>query len=141
MSASRARLSAPAAIAHLGSFADSMKALRAYVLSYPAVLLLAFLATWLAGRVSLGHWPRPSLDDPKFIGAWVDVPYTITGFLLVAGLPAFTGAVLWLLYRAYCDETQRKSLLLASAFSIVCMVATILVLRWDPLGVVAWYMD
>jgi hypothetical protein len=122
-------------------FAENMKALRAYVLSYPGVLLLAFFATWLAGRVSLGHWPRPSLDDPKFIGAWVDVPYTITGLLLVVGLPAFAIAVLGLLYRAYCDETRRKSLLFVSVLSTVCMVATILVLRWDPLGVVAWYMD
>jgi hypothetical protein len=118
-----------------------MKALRAYVLSYPGMLLLAFYATWLAGRVSLGHWSRPSLDDPKFIGAWVDVPYTITGLLLVVGLPAFGIAVLALLYVAYCDEARRKRLFLVSAISIVCMVATILVLRWDALGVVAWYMD
>lgn len=118
-----------------------MKALRAYVLSYPLVLLLAFLGTWLAGRASLGHWPRPSLDDPKSIGAWVDVPYTITGLLLVVGLPAFIIAVLALLYRAYCDEALRRRLLLVSALSIACMVATILVLRWDPLGVVAWYAD
>jgi hypothetical protein len=123
------------------SFAESMKALRAYVRSYPGMLLLAFYATWLAGRVSLGHWPRPSLDDPKFIGAWVDVPYTITGLLLVVGLPAFAIAFLALLYVAYCDEARRKRLLLVSAISIVCMVATILVLRWDALGVVAWYMD
>jgi hypothetical protein len=89
----------------------------------------------------LGHWPRPSLDDPKFIRAWVDVPYAITGFLLVVGLPAFTVAVFGLLYRAYSDETRRRTLLFVSALSIVCMVATILILRWDPLGVVAWYMD
>lgn len=122
-------------------FAESMKALRAYVLSYPGVLLLAFFATWLAGRISLGHWPRPSLDDPKSIGAWVDVPYTITGLLLVVGLPAFAIGVLGLLYRAYCDATRRKSLLVVSGVSMVCMVATILVLRRDPLGIVAWYMD
>lgn len=111
------------------------------MLSYPVVLLLAFFGTWLAARASLGHWPRASLDDPKSIGAWVDIPYTITGLLLILGLPAFTIAVLALLYRAYCDEALRKRLLIVSALSIVCMVATILVLRWDPLGVVAWYMD
>jgi hypothetical protein len=118
-----------------------MKALQAYVLSYPGALLLALFGTWLAGRVSLGHWPRPSLDDPKFIGVWVDIPYTITWVLLLVGLPAFVIAVSALLYRAYCDKARRKKLLLVSALSIVCMVATILVLRWDPLGVAAWYMD
>jgi hypothetical protein len=114
-----------------------MKALRAYVLSYPAVLVLAFLFTWLAGRVSLGHWPRPSLDDPKFIGPLVDVPYTITGVLLVFGLPAFAVAVLALLYRANRDEKLRGSLLVTSALSAACMVATVAVLWWDPLGIVA----
>ena len=111
------------------------------MLSYPGALLLAFLATWLAGRISLGHWPRPSLDDPKFIGPLVDVPYTITMLLLLVGLPVFTVAVLVLLHRAYCDETWRKSFLLSSILSIVCMVATVCILRWDPLGVVEWYMD
>ena len=91
--------------------------------------------------MSLGYWPRPSLDDPKYIGAWVDVPYNVTAFLLVVGLPAFVVGVLGLLYRARRDETRRRSLLVVSALSVVCMVATILVLRWDPLGAVAWYMD
>ena len=111
------------------------------MLCYPGSLLLALYATFLAGRVSLGHWPRASLDDPTFIGAWVPVPYTITWILLFVGLPAFAIAVLGILYRAYCDETRRKGLLLVSGLSIVCLVAAILVLRWDPLGVVEWYMD
>ena len=111
------------------------------MLSYPAALLLALLATWLAGRMSLGHWPQPSLNDPKSIGAWVDVPYAITGFLLVVGLPVFFVGVLRLLHVAYNDETRRRNLLLVSALSIVCMVATILIFRLDPLGIVSWYAD
>lgn len=118
-----------------------MNALRAYVLAYPVVLPLAFLATWLAGRLSLGYWPRPSLDDPKYIGAWIDVPYNITAFLLVVGFPAFVVGVLSLVYRAYRDETRRRNLLLVSALSVICMGATIFILRWDPLGVFTWYMD
>ena len=91
--------------------------------------------------MSLGYWPRPLLDDPKYIGTWVDVPYNVTAFLLVVGLPAFVVGVLGLLYRANRDETRRRNLLLVSALSVVCILVTILVLRWDPLGVVAWYMD
>lgn len=111
------------------------------MLAYPVVLPLAFLVTWLAGRFSLGYWPRPSLDDPKYIGAWVDVPYNITAFLLAVGLPAFVVGVFSLIYRAYRDETRRKSLLVVSALSVICMVTTIVILRWDPLGIVTWYMD
>jgi hypothetical protein len=57
------------------------------------------------------------------------------------GLPAFAVALLGLLYCAHRDQTRRKHLLFVSVFSTVCMIATIFVLRWDPLGVVAWYMD
>jgi len=124
-----------------GALDESMKALRAYALAYPFVLPLAFFATWLAGRLSLGYWPRPSLDDPKNLGAWVSVTYYTTTFVLVVGLPAFALALLGLVYRAYRDETRRASLLLLSALSVMCMVAAILVLRWDSLGVVAWYAD
>ena len=105
------------------------------------MLLLAFVATWLAGRVSLGHWPRPSLDDPKGIGGLVDIPYHLTAFLLIAGLPAFGAGVFGLLFRAYHDEAQRRNLLLVSAGSVACMILAVVVLRWDPLGVVAWYAD
>jgi len=122
-------------------FAESMNAVRAYVLAYPVVLPLAFLATWLAGRLSLGYWPRPSLDDPKHIGAWVDVPYNITALLMLVGLPAFAFGILSLIYRAYRDETRRRRLLRASILSVILMVATVLILRWDPLGVVTWYAD
>jgi hypothetical protein len=118
-----------------------MNAVQAYVLAYPIVLPLAFLATWLAGRLSLGYWPRPSLDDPKHIGAWVDVPYNITALLMVVGLPAFAFGIISLIYRGYCDETRRRSLLLVSTLSVICMVATVLILRLDPWGIVTWYAD
>jgi hypothetical protein len=118
-----------------------MRTLRAYVISYPLVLPLAFLTTWLAGWVCLGHWPRPSLDDPKSIGALVDIPYTITALLLAVGLPAFALGVLGLLYSASRDQTRRRGLLLVSGFSVLCMIAAIVLLRSDPLGIVSWYMD
>ena len=123
------------------TFADDMKAIRAYVVSYPVVLPLAFLATWLAGRASLGYWPRPSRDDPKYMGRLVDVPYTITWLLMIVGLPVFTVGVLSLLYYAFRDQTPRRGLLIASALSLLCMIGTIALLRLDPLGIVSWYMD
>jgi len=118
-----------------------MKWLRACVLAYPAVLPLAFFNTWLAGRVSLGYWPRPSLDDPKYIGPWVSVLHSVTAFLMVVGLPAFVVGVLVLSYQAYRDATHRWSLLRVSGLSVACLVAAILVLRWEPLGIVEWYFD
>ena len=118
-----------------------MKTLRVYVLSYPAVLLLAFLITWVAGRLSLGHWPRASLDDPKSIGGWFAVPYVFTWLLEIVGLPVFVIGVLGVLLRAYLDATRRRSLLVVSALAVTCMAITVVLLRWDPFGVVSWYAD
>lgn len=118
-----------------------MKIIRTYLICYPLVLLTALYATWLAGRITLGYWPRPSLDDPKLIGLWVDVPYFITSLLLVVGLPAFVVSVVFLLYRAICDGSSRAKLLILSVFSIAYMLSAIFIIRWDPLGVANWYMD
>lgn len=120
---------------------NHMKIIRAYLLCYPLALLASLYATWLAGRIALGYWPRPSLDDPKFISVWVDIPYFIHGLLLVVGLPVFIMSVLFLLYRAIFDERRRSALLLFAAFSITYMFFTIVVIRWEPLLVANWYMD
>jgi hypothetical protein len=118
-----------------------MKALRTYLFCYPLTLLAAFYATWVAGRMTLGYWPRPSIDDPKLIGFSVDIPYFIASFLLVIGLPAFIAGVAFLLYRAACDASCRTRLIIFSAFSIGYMSCAIFMIRWDPLGVVNWFMD
>jgi hypothetical protein len=118
-----------------------MKALQAYVVFYPAALLFAFSATWIAGRISLGYWPRPSLDDPKFIGALVDIPYTITYLLLFVGLPAFFAGASCLLYFAFRDRSRRASLLAVLALAMVLMAGSILILRSDPFRIVTWFMD
>ncbi len=118
-----------------------MRAIRIYALSYPFALVAAFFATWFAARWSLGHWPRPSIDDPKQIGGWFDVPYTITGILLVAGFPAFIVAVAALVYRACRASPERVRLLTTAAVSVLFMIAAFLYLRWDPLRIGDWFMD
>jgi hypothetical protein len=117
------------------------KAIRAYALLYPFLLVGAFLLTWFSGRLSLGHWPRPYLDDPKGIAGWVGVPYAITGVFLNVGLPAFVAALAALLYQAFRDASGRRHLLAASAVSVLFMLAAISFLWWDPLRIVEWFMD
>jgi hypothetical protein len=57
------------------------------LMAYGPILVASFYATWLAGRISLGYWPRPSLDDPKgIIGFWMWT-YDVTAFLSLVGLP------------------------------------------------------
>ncbi len=118
-----------------------LRTIRAYALSYPFALVGAFFCTWVTARLALGHWPRPSLDDPGMINRWVDIPYVATGACLVIGLPIFIVAVGTLVYTALRDSAQRKYLLTSAAASVLFMIAAISFLRWDPLQIVNWFMD
>ena len=118
-----------------------VRAIRAYAVGYPFLLIGSFLLTWVAARLSLGHWPRPYFDDPKSIGPWVEVPYSITGVFFNLGLPAFVAALAALLYYAFRDASQRRYFLTAAAVSVLLMIAAISFLWWDPLQIVAWFMD
>ena len=71
----------------------------------------------------------------------VDVPYIATGLLEIIGLPVFVTLVLVLIHRAWIDKSKRKRFLFVSALSVICMVATIWLIRQDPMGIVGWFMD
>src|SRR5206468_4279206 len=103
----------------------------------PAVVLFYLYATWVTAWCVLGHCPRPSLDDPKSISHVVDVPYGMFAFSIFSGcvICACTGTLL----SAVCYARQsyiRPLLLLPFAW-----MTGYLVLAWDPLGVLYWYMD
>ena len=118
-----------------------VRAIRIYTLSYPFALVAGLFATWFTARASLGHWPRPSVDDPKQIGGWFDVPYTITGILLIPGLVAFILGVAALAYWAYRRPLERGRLLATAIVSVLFMITAELYLRWDPLRIGDWFMD
>ena len=105
---------------------------------YPILLVISIYGTWLAAWISLGHTPRPSLDDPKDIGIVVDVPYLISG-LLMMGIPvgALAGLALPLL-ASHVSWLKRTSFFLLMACSWGLAIAF---LRWDPLLVIQWFMD
>lgn len=124
-------------------FAESMKPIQAYLMAYPFVLLASFYATWIAGRLTLGHWPRPSLDDPKSIGGLVGVPYGLTVVLLSLGLFVFAFLVIATICEAMMSEDRdlRKRALTVSLKAVIFMVAVIGLSLLDPFGVSAWFMD
>jgi hypothetical protein len=124
----------PAAIASPGhrlqaaSWASSLQ---------PAVVLFYLYATWATAWCVLGHRPRPSLDDPKFISPIVDVPYTMFAFSLMLGwmICACTG----LLMSAVCVVRRRDIRPLLTL--PLAWLAGYLALVWDPLGVLYWWFD
>ncbi len=103
---------------------------------YPVALVASFYGTWFTAWVVLGHQPRPSLDDPKYISALVDGPYLLTMVLMMC-TPA---AMLLGLVFAAPGATPRKRV--AATFGLALVwVAVVAWLRLDPWDVGTWYMD
>jgi hypothetical protein len=102
----------------------------------PAVVLLYLYATWATAWCVLGHCPRPSIDDPKYISPIVEVPFVMFAFsfFCVWVICAGTGMLL----TAICLARRSTFFILAVPFA---WLAGYLALMWDPLGVLNWYMD
>jgi hypothetical protein len=118
-----------------------VRATRTYALCFPFLLVASFFLPWLAARLALGHWPRPSFNDPSEIGLWVKLLSQITTACLMVGLPTFVVAVCALLYFAYRKPLERAQLLTSAAAAILFMMAAMTFFRWDPLHVFDWFMD
>jgi hypothetical protein len=103
----------------------------------PAIMVLYLYATWATAWVVLGHCPRPSLDDPKYISPIVEVPYVMFAVSLIVGwlICVCTGLVL----ASIC--CARRSTIGPLAAVICAWLAGYLALKWDPLGVLYWYLD
>ncbi len=108
---------------------------------YPVVLIASFYATWVIAWGMLGHMPRPSLDDPKYISGWVVVPHDITTLLMIAFPGALAGGVFWTVWSGV--QRKLRNLTTASALTllITLWIAAITFLRVDPLRVGDWFMD
>ena len=113
----------------------------AYILGYPVLLPLAFYATWLVGRLCLGYWPRPSLDDPKEMGAVMNWVHSVADVVLVVGLPLFVVSALSVVWRGVSRRPVRKLFVGCACASVILMVMSVLFLRWDPHSVMQWHAD
>jgi hypothetical protein len=131
-----------------GQRSQEQRAARFYLLLawiYPLLPLLALYATWLAGWAMLGHRPRPSLDDPKDIGGAVDAFYLVAALLLFTfpigcAVVAAMGIPVTIWYVRSRTESWRRAVLLALVLAGI-YAACLLLLKWDPLQVLYWYMD
>ena len=120
-----------------------MRRVTRLLCGFPVLLATAFYVTWLAGRLSLGYWPRPSLDDPKQIeGGLMAVSYTTTAILVSIGVPAFClvslVAALVCIVRKPEGRTSRTTEL---AVAVILSAGFVLFALWDPQSVVVWFFD
>ncbi len=109
---------------------------------FPVLVLASYYATWGAGRLALGHWPRPSVDDPKGIEGGLMWLYDFTMGLLMVGIPVFWLALpvlaLVCLYKrpeGWLDRLLEMALALAFFFVLFIFTA------WDPHSVIEWFAD
>jgi hypothetical protein len=111
---------------------------------YPAALLACLYATWFEARKVLGHWPRPSLDDPKGV-AGIDLPYGLTR-LFLGGLPfgLILNLGLLLAWGVSCGAARKLSFRSCWWVIVFCgaiWAAGLLFLYTDPFRALDWLLD
>jgi hypothetical protein len=110
--------------------------------AYGPVLVLMHYITWTYGRFALGHWPRPSLDDPKDIpGLWVPYALTIALELLLPFAALFPLVRAVVAVAAVARQPRRIRPVIEAVLSTTLLAASLLFLRWDPQHVAAWFAD
>ena len=112
--------------------------------SYPVLVVVSFYLTWFVAWAVLGHMPRPNLDDPKYIGLLVDIPYCVCTLLLM-GVPGVMPlsalmAPIALARQAAPGARLARGLIALSAL-ILLWAAALWFLHADPWDVVTWYFD
>lgn len=109
---------------------------------FPVLVLASFYATWVAGRLALGYWPRSSLDDPKNIEGGLMWLYNVTAVLVIYGVPLFGLALLMLtLICLFRRQDGWKIRLIELSAALMLFVGLFLFSRWDPQSVIEWYFD
>ena len=108
--------------------------------AYPLLALGALYGQWLVSWWSLGHQPRPSLDDPKYIvgASWM---HDITCLALMGCVPVGCGAAI--LNTLHFVRHQSSGLRLSVRTSAIAglWLGALLLLRSDPGLVVCWWLD
>ena len=108
--------------------------------TYPLVLAGLLYGQWVLSWYFLGHIPRSSLDDPKYItGAnWM---HPLTYMALVASLPAFfVGLGLSVLYLLMIRSRTQPAAIRMTIFTAL-WISIYTLLNWDPAHVLYWWMD
>lgn len=112
------------------------------VCAYPLTLIAYYYATWCAGYLMLGYWPRSSQDDPARIGGNLFDSFYIVTMLLILCQPMFcfaaaSFALALLVWRPKKWLWRELEL----AIAIVLFFGAYWFQRWDPNSVVEWFWD
>ena len=110
-----------------------------FVIVGPLVILCLYI-TWSIGRILLGHWPRPSIDDPKDI-PWLGLPYLVT-LLVACSWPVAATAALAVSVSAWCRrQIDWKARLAETLIGAVFLTISMWFCQNDPNRVAEWFAD
>lgn len=107
-------------------------ALSLYPLMTPVYLHLTWIAAWCA----LGHRPRSSFDDPKYISPLVDVPYVMTYLSSIVWPISIVVGLTFAAFRHSRRSGPNPLPILLAVWSFAFAI-----IRYDPLNVVGWFLD
>jgi hypothetical protein len=111
------------------------------LLAYCPLVVLSFYATWLAGRISLGYWPRCTLDDPKSIKGFWMWTYHLTGYLFLAYPLIIIIAVVSVLRPAIVKSSDWRMRLAEAIAGTILLFLVFGFMQWDPHRIFEWYFD
>lgn len=109
---------------------------------YPVLVLLSVYVSWLVAWISLGHLPRPSLDDPSSIDGLMDWVYPASILALIS-MPVLTPLCFFSSFLCPLRLSKNPSLqwlFLGSIYIALCCVV-IATIRSDPGRVFEWWFD
>ncbi len=109
-------------------------------LIWPAIVAVLLYGEWLLATWSLGHVPRPSMDDPADVAGsgWMHI------FTMLAVLGAVPAAVTALVLNTIAVELHKPTVL-RGLFRLVAVMMSwavlVVLVRWDPGAVLLWWID
>lgn len=118
-----------------------MLAICTYVsLAYPLFLVGSLYGEWFLAWHILGHEPRCSMDDPKFINgsSWM---HPITGIAIMGLAPAAVGALVLNTLYVINRRPRGRQLLVHILCLSALWLGMIALLRFDPHPVLEWWFD
>lgn len=115
---------------------------------YPLSPIVFLYATWFTAWIVLGHRPRSSLDDPKYISPIVLIPYIATYFSLISapfGLyvsyPLMIAHIARSIWRDRIFPWKAAALALAPVLVWLAFLALLDLKAFGIREIGEWYMD
>ena len=109
--------------------------------AYPLLMVSGIHVSWLCASVGLGHWARPSIDDPLMISSWATINYYLAAVLFVTGPGMLFFGIYTSLYLFAFESRQWRYLVGSMSWLLGTWAGVMALFYWDPLRVADWFFD